>query len=311
LPFEECGLESYLGGVSGKGDWEGFKLDSIRSPLDGKLQKFYFYQATKKNMPLVVSLHQWSSDYTNYKNSLAPQTRAKDWNYIHPDFRGPNNNPKACGSEFVISDIDQIINWAVNKLDADTTNIYIVGASGGGFTALCHLLRSQTKYRIREYSVWVPITDLGRWYKESKSRGSKYAQDVIQCTCNHKCEEPDFRELRKRSPLYSKLPVKKLEYTRVKIHAGIHDGYTGAVPIVHSALFYNKVVDDLGGRETDKMSMDDLCWMFSTRSAPDKIAGKLGDRDILWFKKFKNVSLTIFEGGHEILVDSILSKYRR
>lgn len=302
LLFEQCWSEVYRGNAHGNGDWTGFTLDSIKSPIDGQKQKFYYYASSQKKMPLVVSLHQWSSDYSNYKNSLAPQTREKDWNYIHPDFRGPNNNPKACGSDYVIADIDATIDWAIKNLDVATENIYIIGASGGGYAALCHFMKSKRK--IKEYSVWVPITDLRRWYFESKSRGSKYADDIISCTCGI-CVEPDFNEAIRRSPLYLKTPVEKLNNCKLKIYAGIHDGYTGAVPIAHSVLFYNKLAGELGGSEDEKVSMDDLCWMLSARSAPGKISGKIGDRNILYNKTCKNVSLTIFEGTHEILVDTI------
>lgn len=308
LLFEECRSENGHRGIPGSGEWIGFKLDSIKSPVDGQVQKFYFYQSTKKKMPLIVSLHQWSSDYSNYKNSLAPQTREKDWNYIHPDFRGPNNNPKACGSEYVIADIDAAIDWAVKNLDVDTKNISIVGASGGGYAALCYFMKSQSKFRIKECSVWVPITDLKRWYFESKVRESKYAVDVISCTCD-KCTAPDFEEARKRSPMYLKTPLEKLNNCKLKIYAGIHDGYTGAVSIAHSVLFYNKIVGELGGKESEKVSLDDLCWMLTTQNTPGEITGKLGERDILYTKLYKNISLTIFEGTHEILVEEVLKKY--
>ncbi len=284
-------------------EWNGFNLDSIRSTLDGKIQRFYFYKSSKKNMPLVVSLHQWSADYSTYKNSLAPQAKVKDWNFIHPDFRGPNNNPKACGSNYVISDIDEAIDWAIKNLEADPKCIYIVGASGGGYAALCHFMKSSRK--VKEYSVWVPITDLGRWYFESKVRGSKYANDVISCTCNT-CVAPNFDESKKRSPMYQKTPLGKLKDCKLKIYAGIHDGYTGAVPIVHSVLFYNKIIGALGGEESEKVPLDDLCWMLTTQNSLNEVTGKLGDRDILYYKAYQNVSVTIFEGTHEILIDEVL-----
>lgn len=286
--------------------WEGFLKDSIASSLDSARQYFYYYKPDGEgDKPLVVSLHQWGADYSTYKNSLGPEAKAKNWNYIRPDFRGPNNHFKACGSEYVIADIDDAIDWAIKNLPVDTTLIYVVGASGGGHAALCHFMKSRQK--VKEYSVWVPITDLGRWYHESVSRNPKYASDIIKCTCEG-CSEYNPEKAIKRSPLYWKTPIEKPGGTKLKIYAGIHDGYTGSVPITHSISFYNKIVADLGGADSDKVSCDELTWMLTTRTSPDKTRGRINDREIHYFKTFKNVSLTIFEGGHEILVDGILSK---
>lgn len=284
--------------------WEGFQKDSIVSSLDGSIQKFYYYKSSaKKEMPLIVSLHQWSSDYSTYNNSLASQAKEKNWNYIHPDFRGSNNHFKSCGSRYVLEDIDEAVDWAIKNLPVDTANIYVVGASGGGYTALCSFMKS--RHRVKEYSVWVPITDLKRWYFESKSRNSKYANDIIHCTCEN-FNEINLDEAMKRSPLYWNTPVGKLSSCKLKIYAGINDGYTGAVPIIHSIAFFNKVVADIGGGKNDQVSCEETKWMLTTRTTPDIIYGKISDRDILYAKAYKNVSITIFEGGHEILVDHVL-----
>ncbi len=202
-----------------------------------------------------------------------------------------------------MSDIDQAIDWAIENLNVDTTEIYVVGASGGGYAALCHFMKS--KRRVKEYSVWVPITDLKRYYFESKARGLKYANDIIKCTCG-KCQEADLNEAVNRSPLFWKTPVEKLEYTTLNLHTGIHDGYTGAVPIAHSVLFYNKIITDLNVGKPFVVPSDDLIWMITTQTGVNQIKQKIGNRQILYFKSFKNISLTIFEGTHEVLVDSVL-----
>lgn len=286
--------------------WDEFLKDSIASSLDDELQYFYYYKSTgAENRPLVVSLHQWGADYSTYRNSLASETKAKNWNFIRPDFRGPNKHFKACGSKYVIADIDEAIDWAIRNLPIDTTEIYVVGASGGGHAALCHFMKSQ--HRVKEYSVWVPITDLKRWYYEGKTRNQKYTSDIIRCTCET-CYDFNQNKAIKRSPLYWSTPKKKLNSCKLKIYTGIHDGYTGSVPIIHSISFYNKIVEDLGGSESDLVSCDEITWMLTTRTSPSQTKEKIGDREIHYFKTFKNISLTIFEGGHEILVDSVLEK---
>lgn len=210
---------------------------------------------------------------------------------------------KACGSSYVIEDIDEAIDWAIKYLSVDTTCIYVVGASGGGYAALCSFMKS--RHRVKEYSVWVPITDLKRWYFESKSRNSKYAEDILRCTCGD-CSKIDLEEAVRRSPLYWKTPVEKLSGCKLKIYAGIHDGFTGAVPVIHSIDFFNKMVANSGGEKKDQVSYEETNWMLTKQKGLGEVHGRIGDRDILYMKEFKNVSLTIFEGGHEILVDEVL-----
>ena len=65
----------------------------IPSSEDATSQKAYFYRTHQAvPQPLLVSLHSWSSDYRQ-KDPLIWQLLPKDWNYIHPDFRGPNVRP--------------------------------------------------------------------------------------------------------------------------------------------------------------------------------------------------------------------------
>jgi hypothetical protein len=290
------------------GEWAGFPEGSVISPLDGCVNKFHYYKTTSpEKQPLVISLHQWSADYAHFANSLAPQTKNKNWNYIHPDVRGPNNHPKAAGSDYVISDIDHVIDWAVKNLHADESRIYIVGASGGGYTALCHFMKSRSPHRIKEYSVWVPITDLDRWYHESLARKSRYANDIIRCV-SRDGKTYSVEEARARSPLFMTTPKEKPASAKLKIHVGIHDGYSGAVPIIHSIAFYNKLVRDTGGAGEALISDEEAIWMLTTRTAwPGRKADrKIGGRAVHCHRSHENISLVIFEGGHEILTDAVL-----
>lgn len=68
---------------------------------------------------MVVSLHTWSGNYEQ-KDELAIQCIEKDYNYIHPDFRGPNNTFKACGSKYVIQGIEDAISFAIQNGNVDT-----------------------------------------------------------------------------------------------------------------------------------------------------------------------------------------------
>ncbi|MDR1281584.1 MAG: hypothetical protein LBK99_12270 [Opitutaceae bacterium] len=94
----------------------------------------------------------------------------------------------------------------------------------------------------------------------------------------------------------------------MNIHAGIHDGYSGAVPVMHSIAFYNKLVRDTGGAGEALVSDEEAIWMLTPRTAwPGRKAGrKIGGREVHCHRSHENISLVIFEGGHEILTDAVL-----
>ena len=129
-----------------KSGWpEQFKEVNIPSTMDGSLQKAYFYRTTSdRPQPLIVSLHTWSGDYQQ-KDPLIQEIMEKDYNYIHPDFRGPNYTQQACGSHFVIADIDDAISYGIEKGNVDLNNIHIIGVSGGGYATLLTYMQSRHK----------------------------------------------------------------------------------------------------------------------------------------------------------------------
>ena len=276
------------------------KKDSILSSLDKNTQVFYYDKSTaSKPKPLVVELHSWSNSADSQKDILAEQTHAKNWNYIFPNFRGVNNHPKACCSEFVIADIDEAIDWALKNMNVDKKNIYVVGNSGGGYATMAMYMKS--RHNIRAFSAWSSISDLATWYEESVERKNKYATEIIQCTGANGVF--DDQKARERSPLFWETPLKKRKKSSLQIYAGIHDGYTGSVPISQSIKFYNKLLID--ANETDDtryVSAEDANTMLKTQTFPVKKTIKtIDNRAILYQKSSKKITLTIFEGTHEIL----------
>ena len=284
------------------------KKDSIKSSLDNNVQVFYYYKSTEsKPKPLVVQLHSWSNAADSLKTAfLAPEAKNKDWNYIFPNFRGVNNHAKACCSEFVLADIDEAIDWALKNMKIDLDQIYVAGVSGGGYATLAMYMKS--RHKIRGFSAWASISDLSAWYFESVERKNKYATDIIKCTDSG--EKLDEQKARDRSPLFWKIPIKKRRNSTLQIYAGIHDGYTGSVPISHSINFYNKLLIDANEPDLEKFISDqDKSIMIKTQSFPNKKQYKpLGDREIVYQKTSKKITLTIFEGTHEMLNKVVLDR---
>ncbi len=277
-----------------------FELVDIKSPLDGAVQKAYFYRSrSEEAKPLVVSLHTWSHDYTQF-DSINDLCVSKDLNYIHPNFRGVNNHKDACCSQLVMSDIDAAIDYAIEHGNVNKDRIYVIGTSGGGYATLATFMKS--KHKIKKFAAWVPLVDLTKWYRETSIRKLKYADEILACTSS-KGDALNLEVAKAKSPIYWETPIHKLEDSEVKIYCGVYDGMTGngTIPITHSINFYNKLMDDLGSdARKDKVSDDEKLHLLEYRSP--LLSGKsIGNRQVFLEKSHDNVHLTLFEGGHEIL----------
>lgn len=276
----------------------------ITSSIDSLDQQAWFYKTKKiAPQPLIISLHTWSGDY-NQEDPLAKEILLRDWNYIHPDFRGQNNKPDACGSELVLSDIEDAIQYAVKNGNVDTTNVHIIGVSGGGYAAM--LAYMKINYPVKSFNAWVGISNLVDWYYQSKGRKAKYADDLEKVATRN--GEIDWEVLEKRSPLLLPFPKAKRINATMHIYAGIHDGYTGSVPITHSISFYNKIASQLFPEANENLVADSTTISLVTMQM-NPLADttmKLNGRSIHLQKEVKGLHLTVFEGGHEMLVSSAL-----
>lgn len=281
-----------------------FEQVQIVSSADGEIQKAWYHQTAKKSpQPLIISLHTWSGDY-NQEDPLTKEILLRDWNYIHPDFRGPNNNPKACGSDLVISDIEDAVLFAVKQGNVDTNNVHIIGVSGGGYATLLAYLK--LNYPVKSFNAWAPISSLADWYWESKGRNAKYATDIEHVAMSD--GKMNWDELDKRSLMKLSVPVEKRKNATLNIYEGVHDGYTGSVPISHSVLFYNKIALALFPNEKEHIVADSTIFSLLSKQinpAADTLQ-KLNGRVIQLYKQLPGLSLTIFEGTHEMLVSPAL-----
>lgn len=274
-----------------------FNIVDIKSGADHNIQKAYFYK-TKSDQakPLIVSLHSWSGDFKQ-NDSIAEFSKGKDYNYIHPDFRGPNQTKNACCSELVLNDIDDAITYAIENANVDTSKIYVIGVSGGGYATLSTFMRS--KHKIKKFSAWASISDLIAWYNESKILGNKYAGNILECTESE--SELNIEKAEQRSPIYWETPASKLDGSKLAIYAGIYDGIQGSVPITHSINFYNKILKDLSVSDTSKyVSSSEKLNLLEFRKPLGEF-GNIGGRKVFLRKEFENISLIIFEGNHEML----------
>ncbi len=286
-------------------EWSSdFELIDIKSTIDSQIQKCYFYK-TKSNSPkpLIVSLHTWSGDFKQ-NDTLAEMCKQRDLNYIHPDFRGFNWTKNACCSELALTDIDDAISYAIQNSNIDTSEIYVIGVSGGGYATLSTFMKS--KHNIKKFSAWASISDLIAWYNESKIRDNKYAKNIMDCTDSENVLKIENAKL--KSPIYWNTPISKFKDSKLIIYAGIFDGIQGSVPITHSINFYNKILTDLSVSDTTKYVSNTEKLALLEYREPLGEFGNIADRKIYLKKNFENISLIIFEGNHEMLTEFALDE---
>lgn len=284
----------------------------IISSADQTMQHAYFLRAkSDQPRPLVVTLHQWSSDYTKV-DGMAQLCMDNDYNYIHPDFRGPNNRPEACGSPMVVQDIEDAIDYAIRNANVDTTSIHIIGGSGGGFaTLLCYM---KIRHQIKTFTAWASITNLVDFYYECAGRREKYGKytdDLKRATSGlpENGFTPWFNqdEAMKRSPVFMDTPTAQRENSKLFIYAGIHDGCLGGdVPFTHSLKFFNKVVSDFDYSDQKTLfTAEEMLRLMDWQTTGDPIE-KEHLSVLLQRRYLDKVQLTLFEGGHEMIPNRIL-----
>jgi pimeloyl-ACP methyl ester carboxylesterase len=281
-----------------KGWPSNYREVEITSSIDKKVQRAYFRKSTsQKAMPLIISLHTWSGNYEQ-EDRLLPEIEKYDWNYLHPDFRGPNRSCENCCSKLVLADIDDAIEYALANCKVNPDQIHIIGASGGGYATLCAFMKS--KHKVNSFHSWVPISDLLAWYSFATEKKLGYARDVLACSCSSD-GNLNKKVAMEKSPYHWVVPVRKLASTKLYIYAGVNDGVKGSVPITQTLDFYNKILKELEVTQKEYyVSEDETAWLLENRK-PLPGYGKIGDRDICLMKTYKNITVTIFDGGHEML----------
>ncbi|QDV66396.1 Prolyl oligopeptidase family protein [Rosistilla carotiformis] len=254
--------------------------------------------------PVLVFLHSWSSDYHLHKPEWLRAALSRGWIFVEPNFRGPNDNPEACGSAAARADVLDCVEFAIKHLNVDTNRIYLAGASGGGHMTM--LMAGRHPERFTAASAWVGISDLKKWYEHHSPNGipQNYAKKVAKC-CGG-------------APGVSKL-VDQQYYQRSPIHwitnagdlpldiaAGVHDGQSGSVPFQHSVQLYNAIAKSHAAPLVSDAELQQL-WdqgKLTKPQAQDTAEDPTYRRDIKLRRKTNNARLTIFEGGHEGLAEA-------
>lgn len=248
--------------------------------------------------PLLVALHTWSGNCDAHYEGYEELCRKRDWHLIFPEFRGPNWEPDACGSDPVVSDLEDAVEYMRSSCDVDPRRIYLCGGSGGGHCAL--LMAGRRPELWSAVSAWCPVTDLALWHRQRKAVNSNYAKHIeLACGGDPEVSAAALREARLRSPVtwlanaIGKVPV--------DIATGIHDGHKGSVPVGQAIRAYNALAF-----AADCVSEAEIADIEKSEKVPAHLefSGNdpaYGERKIHLRRQSASVRFTLFEGGHDIL----------
>ena len=277
----------------------GSKAKEIKyqSSADHSEQPAMFYApVSKEPVPLMVALHTWSGNYKQkYHKAIEQWCIKHGWAYIHPDFRGPNNRPEATGSELVVADIVSAVEYAKGATQIDSSAIYLIGTSGGGYTAL--VMAGHHPDLWAGVSAWVPISDLAAWHAQGK-----HVEALEQSCGGAPGDSPAVdSEYAKRSPITF---LSNAKGTTLHLHAGIKEKI---VPISHSLLAFNELAE-----AKDRISDKDIAYFVKKRKVPPNLQATLqdrshGEKQPLFTRKSGNATVTIFNGGHQLVATAAIA----
>jgi pimeloyl-ACP methyl ester carboxylesterase len=274
----------------------------ITSSIDGTKQPSLLWapESTKaKQAPLLVLLHTWSGSYKQNNSAWQAEAVKRGWIYLHPNFRGPNNRPEACGSKLARQDILDAIDHVIANYKVDESRVYLAGASGGGHMTM--LMAGYYPERFSAASAWVGISDLAEWYRFHTKDGKpgNYAQMTSNSCGGAPGESKKIdSEYKARSPIFNLHRVGDLP---IELCAGVKDGKTGSVPIQHSLNAFNVIVKANSHSRIPQSEIDEL-WEKGRLSKPgedDQGRDKRYGREIFLRRNAGPARITIFDGGHE------------
>lgn len=282
------------------------KLQTVTylSKADNSMQPALFLPAQgNEPRPLAVCLHTWSYGIDTAYEHFLVRCQKRNWHFIFPYFRGPNNTPEACGSDLVVSDLECAVEFVRKNYPVDESRIYLVGGSGGGHAAL--LMAGRKPELWSAVSAWCPVTDVAKWCAEiSKMKPNPEDKSYdynIMCACGgDPAIDPEAaRQAIHRSPI-THLPGARGKGI-VDIATGIHDGHPG-VPVSHAVRAFNILA-----APEDRISDEDMAYMDKNEAVPEHLKYKgeddpaFGHCKVLFRRVSGRVRLTLFEGDHSLL----------
>ncbi len=285
--------------------WRRFtRATDIRIPSthDSYQQPAYWLPSDGAKRPLLVVLHSWSSNYNQQLNvSFTRWADTNDWAMIAPDFRGANDDPQATGSDLVIRDIKDAVNFALANDDIDPTKVFMIGFSGGGFAVLN--MAGEAPELFAGGIAWVPVYDLPDWYAYRLTVSRRHYVGQIQASCGG-APLPGteaFHECKRRSPS-STIGTAKATNLPLYIATGLQDTL---VPTSQSF----RAFDDLVAPE-DRFGPD-VYAAVDRGVLPSELVGENDgfawfdgqDRPLLMSRTSGNVTLALFQGTHESLYE--------
>ena len=275
---------------------------SVTSQLDQSKQPSLIWvpeQAKSQPTPVFVFLHSWSGNYKQDNTMWLKEAVNRNWIYLHPNFRGANKSPQACGSKFARQDILDSLDYVLKNYNVDRSRIYLAGASGGGHMAM--LMAGHHPERFSAVSAWVGISDIADWYRFHVKKGvpQNYAKMILKSLgqAPGKSKEIDL-DYADRSPIFHLQNVGKLP---IDLSAGVRDGHDGSVPIHHTMRAYNVIAKAHGKQLISDEEMDQL-WNKGKLASPqdgDTVEDETYAREIHLRRKTDTARVTIFEGWHE------------
>jgi len=275
----------------------------VTSTADGSQQPSYLIVPEGFNpkgapVPLLVSLHTWSSDVEQRHKGLEQGAEKRGWLFLLPNFRGRNDKPEACGSPLAQQDILDAVDWVLAKYPVDRRKIYLCGLSGGGHMSM--LMAGRYPDRWTAVSAWVGISDLRKWHEFQSA--SRYGQELRACCGGAPGESAAVDEqYRLRSPITWLAAAKDLS---LDLAAGVHDGHKGSVPVRQTIEAFNAVAKAQGLPGVSEEEIQQISrpnGRLDKPTPPDQPEKSDVGRAIYLRRTAGKARVTIFEGGHQRL----------
>ncbi|MFQ5734125.1 MAG: alpha/beta hydrolase family protein [Planctomycetaceae bacterium] len=291
-----------VGRVAAAGKPPKLSVIRVKSSLDGSMQPSMFWapeSAETKSTPLFVYLHSWSGDYRQKNTKWFAEAAKRGWIILHPDFRGRNDHPEACGSKLARRDILDAVDYVIARYKVDASRIYLAGTSGGGHMAM--LMAGHHPRRFSAVSAWVGISDLAEWYRFHTRNGKpgRYAKMIAASLGGPPGKSKSIAAAYKdRSPIFHLHRVGDLP---IEICAGVKDGKTGSVPIHHSLRAFNAIAE-AGKHPTVSQRVINELWKTGSLTRPkssDAVKDAAYGRAVILRRRAGAARITLFDGGHE------------